>query len=44
MGLGESQLARELNFYKPLKLTQLEIHRITTVAAGGFSAAITDMN
>lgn len=43
MGLGDSHLSREINFFKPLKLTQLEIHRIQQIAAGGFSAAITDI-
>lgn len=42
MGLGESSLAREACFFHPIRLSQLDIHRITKVAAGGFSAAITD--
>ena len=43
MGLGESNSASITNFYSPIKLEQLEIHNIKSIAAGGFSAAITDM-
>jgi hypothetical protein len=42
MGLGDSLLAREPSFFYPFKLAQLEIHRVTKIAAGGFSAALTD--
>ena len=44
MGLGDSPQAVENNFYAPLKLDQLDIHNIVHIAAGGFSAAITDQN
>ena len=44
MGLGDSPMANEPNFHSPLKLDQLAIHNIIHVAAGGFSAAITDQN
>ena len=44
MGLGDSTQAVENNFYAPLKLEQLLIHNVVHVAAGGFSAAITDHN
>ena len=44
MGLGEQPHAHESNFYAPLRLDQLDIHNITHVSAGGFSAAITDLN
>ena len=43
MGLGEQGQSKETNFYSPLKLASLEIHNVVKVAAGGFSAAITDM-
>ena len=43
MGLGEAPIANENNFSAPLKLDQLEIHNIVHCAAGGFSAAITDL-
>lgn len=42
MGLGDSLLAQEPSFFYPLKLVQLEIHKVKKIAAGGFSAAITD--
>ena len=44
MGLGDHPQAIENNFFTPLKLDQLEIHNIVHCAAGGFSAAITDLN
>ena len=44
MGLGDSTQAVENNFYAPTKLEPLLIHNVTHVAAGGFSAAITDHN
>lgn len=44
MGLGDSPQAVENNFYAPLKLDQLDIHNNVHVAAGGFSASITDQN
>ena len=44
LGLGESARSREPEFNTPLKLSHLEIHRITKVAAGGFSAAVTVTN
>ena len=44
MGLGDSQEAHESNFHAPLKLKQLEIHRVVKVAAGHFSAALTDQS
>ena len=37
-------LARETNFFRAIKLTQLEIHNVQQISAGGFSAAITDQN
>ena len=42
MGLGDSPLAVENNFFAPLKLEALMIHNLVHAAAGGFSAAITD--
>ena len=42
MGLGDSPLAVENNFFAPLKLDALLIHNIVHTVAGGFSAAITD--
>jgi len=42
MGLGDTSSAVENNFYAPHKLESLMIHNIVHVAAGGFSAAITD--
>lgn len=44
MGLGDSPQAVENNFYAPIKLDQLDIHNNVHVAAGGFSASITDQN
>lgn len=44
MGLGDSSSAIENNFYAPYRLESLMIHNIVHVAAGGFSAAITDQN
>jgi hypothetical protein len=44
MGLGDSAEAHEPNFHAPLKLKQLEIHRVVKVAAGHFSAALTDQS
>ena len=42
LGLGSSQTRQ--NFYNPVRLTQLESHRVTKIVAGGFSAALTDKN
>ena len=44
MGLGDTPDAAEQTFFVPLKLKQLDIHRIVKVAAGSFSAALTDQN
>ena len=44
MGLGDSPLAVENNFFAPLKLEALVIHNLVHAAAGGFSAAITDQH
>lgn len=42
LGLGSSQSRH--NFFQPVRLTQLESHRVTKIVAGGFSAALTDKN
>lgn len=42
MGFGDSARAQEKEFISPVKLSQLEIHKISSVVAGGFSAAVTD--
>jgi len=44
MGLGESSDAVTNNFFTPLKLEQLSIHNLVHCSAGGFSAAITELN
>jgi len=44
MGLGESSDAVTNNFFTPLKLDQLSIHNLVHCSAGGFSAAITELN
>ena len=44
MGLGELPEASQSNFFAPLKLKQLEIHNVVKVAAGFFSAALTDLD
>jgi len=41
MGMGDSNLAKQKLFYSPIRLRHLEIHEITKVEAGGFSAALT---
>lgn len=41
MGLGESKFSSQKEFHVPLRMTHLEMHDITQVAAGGFSAALT---
>jgi len=44
MGLGEGPGATENNFFAPLELEHLNIHNIVKCSAGGFSAALTDIN
>lgn len=41
MGLGESNYADQKEFSNPLRMNHLEMHEITSVTAGGFSAALT---
>jgi hypothetical protein len=41
MGLGESSYSNKKEFASPFRMSHLEMHDIVSVAAGGFSAALT---